>query len=111
MCRLFVVAILSCIAILGFAKKQIVLENQTRFPIFQIEAFIDEGSKELILDFGKDQRSVRVIITDLSGNTICNEEIVMRGISVLPLPAINKGEYVLSLSFENVELYGFFDII
>lgn len=110
MYRLLLVAILSCIAISGFARRQIVLEDRARFPISPIVAFIDEDNKELLFDFGKDQRNIRIIITDLSGNTIYSNEMVMGGFFVLPLPKIDKGEYFLCLLGETMKLHGSFDI-
>lgn len=108
--RLLLVMLLLVMVTTGFAKKNIPLEAEARFPIPSVEAFIDEESKELILNIENNSKNIRVVITDFSGNIICSNEVVVDGIFVLSLPAVTKGEYVLSLFFENTELRGSFSL-
>lgn len=108
--RLFLVMALFFMATSIFAKKRLHLEARARCPIPPIEVFIDEDSKELILEVGKSHSTVQIVITDLFGNNVCNNNMEVNGISVLLLPMIDKGEYVITLILENVELCGRFSI-
>lgn len=102
--------VLLCMATSGFAKKRLHLEARARCPIPPVEVFIDEISKELVLDLGERSKTIRVIITDLSGNNICNNDIEVNGTFVLPLPMISTGKYILSVIFEHIELEGCFNV-
>lgn len=110
MYRLLLVAILSCIAISSFAKKKIALNGQTRCPLPPVEVFIDEVNKELVLDLEEGNEIFSVTITDLSGNSIYLDKIKVEDIYILPLPVIEKGEYILSIFIGGMELQGIFDI-
>lgn len=107
---LLVVMVLLCATVSGFAKRKIHLNSQARFPKPPIEVFIDEKSKELTLDLRKGKENVRVVITDFSGNSICNEEVRVDNTCLLPLPMIEKGDYILYIFWEDIELRGFFEI-
>lgn len=74
-----------------------------------VEAFIDDASKELTLEFKADLGDANVLITDLSGKIICDKQIGSDGVFVLPLPLLEKSEYVLYVSFGNIYLQGSFD--
>ena len=107
---LLVVMVLLCATISGFAKRKTDLNGHTRFPKPPIEVFIDEESKELTLDLRKGKENVRVVITDFSGNNICNDNMKVDGTCLLSLPMIQKGDYILYIFLEDVELQGFFEI-
>ena len=107
---LLVVMVLLCATVSGFAKRKIHLNSKARFPKPPIEVFIDEKSKELTLDLRKGKENVRVVITDFSGNSICNEEVRVDNTCLLSLPMIEKGDYILYIFWEDIELRGFFEI-
>ena len=108
--RSLLVMVLLCATVSGFAKRKIDLIDQFRYPKPPIEVFIDEESKELTLDLKKGEENIRVVITDFSGNSICNDDVRVDGTCILPLPMIEKGEYVLYLFLDEIELQGFFEI-
>lgn len=107
--RLFLLMVMLCVVASGHSKRKIDLRDQFRHPKPPIEVYIDEESKELTLDLREGKENVRVVIADLSGNGICNEEI-SNSTYVLSLPQIEKGEYVLYIFLEDIELQGFFEI-
>lgn len=102
--------VLLCATVSGFAKRKIDLIDQFRYPKPPIEVFIDEEGKELTLDLKKGEENIRVVITDFSGNSICNDDVRVDGTCILPLPMIEKGEYVLYIFLDEIELQGFFEI-
>ncbi|MBB4620229.1 DUF3244 domain-containing protein [Parabacteroides faecis] len=108
--RSLLVMVLLCATVFGFAKRKIDLNDHARFPQPPIEVFIDEESRELTLNLKKGEENIRVVITDFSGNRICNDEVRVDGTCILPLPMIEKGEYILDLFLDNMELQGFFEI-
>ena len=108
--RSLLVMVLLCATVSGFAKRKIDLIDQFRYPKPPIEVFIDEESKELTLDLKKGEENIRVVITDFSGNSRCNDDVRVDGTCILPLPMIEKGEYVLYIFLDEIELQGFFEI-
>lgn len=110
MYRLLLVAVLSCIAISGFARKKVYLEARFRFPMPPIEVFIDEEYKELTLDIGNELLGTKILVTDVTGCVICSEELNSEGVSILELPRIEKGKYLISIFVGDIEFYGFFEI-
>lgn|GEM_PF-2593956 len=108
--RSLLVMVLLCATVFCFGKKKVILNEQVRFPQPPIEVFIDEESKELTLDLKKGEENIRVVITDFSGNSICNDDVRVDGTCILPLPMIEKGEYVLYIFLDEIELQGFFEI-
>lgn len=94
-------------------KKNIHLDAMKKSPADLVEAFIDDVSKELILEFKNcvtDQNTLLVFITDLSGNRIYNKEVSASGFSVLPVPILNNGEYRLFIYWGETKLHGSFDV-
>lgn len=108
--RSLLIMVLLCATVICFANRKIDLNSQARFPKHLIDVFINKDSKELTLVLKENSQNVRLIITDLSGNNIYNNEISVNGISVIPLPVICKGQYTLFIYFEDMELYGLFEI-
>ncbi|WP_370862512.1 DUF3244 domain-containing protein [Parabacteroides faecis] len=108
--RSLLVMVLLCATVFGFAKRKIDLNDHARFPQPPIEVFIDEESKELTLNLKKGEENIRVVITDFFGNSICNDDVRVDGTCILPLPMIEKGEYILDLFLDDMELQGFFEI-
>lgn len=109
MYKILLISVLFCIAELGFAKKKIDLRAQFRSPQFCVEAFIDENSNDLIVVIDECLSNIKVLVTDISGHIVCHEEINNNGISVIKLPIIEAGEYVLHITVGNIELNGVFD--
>lgn len=109
--RLFLIIVMLCIVVSGYSKKKIKLREQARYPKPQIEVYIDEDNKELLFDSRRGKENVRVVITDFSGNNICNNDISIDDTHMLPLPMIDKGKYILYIYLEDMELQGFFEII
>lgn len=102
--------VMLCVVASGHSKRKIDLRDQFRHPKPPIEVYIDEESKELTLDLREGKENVRVVIADFSDNDICNVEISVNGIYVLPLPTIGTGNYFLSIIVGDTELQGFFSI-
>lgn len=110
MYKILLIAVLLCIADLGFAKKKIDLRAQFRSPQFCVEAFIDENSNDLIVVIDEGLSNIKVLVTDISGHIVCHDEINKNGVFVLPIPMIDKGKYVLHVFSEYEKLQGFFEI-
>lgn len=107
--HLWIVGILLFGSLSGSAKKNVDLEGVWKLPVDLVEAFIDDASKELTLEFKADLGDANVLITDLSGKIICDKQIGSDGVFVLLLPLLEKSEYVLYVSFGNIYLQGSFD--
>lgn len=103
--------VMLCVVAFGHSKREIKLRDQFKQPKPPIEVYIDADNKELLFDLRKGKENVRVVITDFSGNNICNNDICIDDTYMLPLPMIDKGKYILYLYLEDIELQGFFEII
>lgn len=75
-------------------KKNIRWNVMKKSPVNLGEAFIDDASKELILEF-KDyvtaRNSLWVSIFDFLDNRIYNKEVTIRAFSVVSVPILNNG--------------------
>lgn len=73
-----------------------------------MDATIEEGSKELILNFHEDIGFVYVMITDPMGGETYNEKINTDEISILVIPLSKQENGILSITDGQNHLYGEF---
>ena len=73
-----------------------------------MDATIEEGSKELILNFHEDIGFVYVMITDPIGGETYNEKINTDEISILVIPLSKQENGILSITDGQNHLYGEF---
>lgn len=108
MYRLLLVAVLSCIAISGFARKKVYLEARTRFPMPPIEVYIDNRTLEF--NVPEDVGRINILIKDVSGNVIF-DSFIENQVGVFPIElGLSKGSHIVILSYQNHRVWGNFDI-
>lgn len=75
-----------------------------------IEASIEDGSKELVLQFHENLGLVYVTVTNSVGELVYNEAIETKNVSmcIIQLDDTAKDEYVLSVTDGRNEVYGEF---
>lgn len=85
-------------------------ENKKKsIPInLPMEASVEEGSKELVVNFHEDLGDVRIIVTGSTGEVIYNEKVQTSTMPSLAIPFNEQGQGMLQITdgFNNV--YGEF---
>lgn len=105
------------IAISGFANKAIEFHGawskRSKAIVYNppIQAWIENSNEELSLFFDNDLGTIYVTIKDSLGTIIYNQDVNTKEISsfVIPLNDI-KGDYILSITDGNNQIYGQFSI-
>lgn len=105
--RSLLIAMLLCVTIAGFAKREkIDLNDQARSLMPSIEAYID--GKVLEFEITEDLGTLDIIIEDVSGNVVYRSSINGDN-SFIPLE-LEKGNYILIIVCKRHVLWGDFSI-
>lgn len=105
---LLVVMVLLCTTVSSFAKREIDLRDQFRFPKPPIEVFIDDQILEF--DISKDFGVLNILIEDVSGNIVFNSSIEGYGRNIPLELDLKKGTYIIIVLSDEYKLWGDFSI-
>lgn len=106
--RCMLIAMLLCVTIAGFAKRdKIYLDDRFRSLMPPIEAYID--GRVLEFEIAEELGTLDIIIEDVSGNVVYSSSIEGNGTVPLVLD-LKDGEYVLVVTSEELELWGDFKV-
>lgn len=106
-----------CMAVPLSAKRKILLRGQRppvkrSIDIYPIQAFVEERTKTLLLEFTDDLGSLSVTVSDMNGNIVYTnviEGVNNTSMDILLDPKV-EGEFVLSITDGENELSGEFFI-
>ena len=73
-----------------------------------MDASVEEGSKELVVNFHEDLGDVRVIFTSSTGEVIYNEKVQTRDITFLIVPLDYQGMGMVQITDGYNNIYGEF---
>lgn len=107
--KYLLVAMLLCVTIAGFAKREkIHLNDQRRSLMPPIEAYID--GQVLEFEIAEELGTLDILIEDVSGNVVyCSTIGGNKGMVPLDLD-LKEGEYVLVVTSEEQVLWGDFSV-
>ena len=105
--RSLLIAMLLCVTIAGFAKREkIDLNDQARSLMPPIEAYID--GKVLEFEISEELGTLDILVKDVSGNVVFNS-VIDGNNGVIPLE-LEKGNYGLIITSKGHFLLGNFSI-
>lgn len=105
--RSLLIAMLLCVTIAGFAKREkIDLNDQARSLMPSVEAYID--GKVLEFEITEDLGTLDIVIKDVSGNVVYSSSINGDN-SFIPLE-LEKANYILIIICEKYVIWGDFSI-
>ncbi|WP_455639232.1 DUF3244 domain-containing protein [Parabacteroides sp.] len=109
MYRLFLIAVLLCITISGFAnRRKIYLDDRARFPMPPIEVFVDDRLLEMNIQ--ENIGMINVFIKDTYGNVVFNTSVEGKVGSIPMELELKKGTYIIFIDCQNDRLCGSFSI-
>ena len=73
-----------------------------------MDASVEEGSKELVVNFHEDLGDVRVVVTSSTGEVIYNEKVQTRDITFLIVPLDYQGMGMVQITDGYNNIYGEF---